>query len=176
MTEQEIHNEQDEQFEALDNDPARELVRDLMRERGWRIPRLAKSLGIKEFIVRRWLNGKRRITIEELVQVAQMGGYSLDEAFGLTPTAKGKSLAPGAFHGELSRSLATIFLTVGNALAEQHGTAELKVVGTETRAGFTQSRGPEPTPATAKDRLDDRARASLGFITDGLRSRRTGTR
>ena len=108
MDDLQITNVVDEEYTPGPKDPAQELVRELMRERGWRIPRLAKALGIKEFIVRRWLNGKRRITIDELVEVARMGGFSLDEAFSLNPR-RGKDSAPGAFHGELSKSLATIF-------------------------------------------------------------------
>jgi plasmid maintenance system antidote protein VapI len=75
--------------DALTSDPqdydeqelARMLMRRLIAERNLRTSGISHLLGQETHTVRRMLNGQRAISLVEVVLIARLGGYSLDEVF-----------------------------------------------------------------------------------------------
>jgi hypothetical protein len=64
---------------------ARRMLEELMEERRWRVPQVAETLGLSVDIVRRWLQGKSRMQLEDMVAIARLKGADLNEVFGLQP-------------------------------------------------------------------------------------------
>jgi hypothetical protein len=62
---------------------AREMLESLMEERRWRVPQVADALGISVDIVRRWIMGKSRMQLDDMVAIARLKGADLNEIFGL---------------------------------------------------------------------------------------------
>src|SRR4051812_11295737 len=58
---------------------ARTMLRRLMAERNIRVGGVAPLLGHETHTIRRMLNGSRNMALEEVVKIATLGGYSLDE-------------------------------------------------------------------------------------------------
>ena len=65
---------------------ARQLLRRLIAERNLRTATIAHMLNVEAHTLRRMLNGSRAIALDEMVAIANYGGYSLDEHFGLMPS------------------------------------------------------------------------------------------
>jgi hypothetical protein len=99
---------------------ARRLLRRLMAERNIRTTQMATVLGEEAHTIRRALNGSRTITLDEVVLIASLGGYSLDEHLlgggGATPrSAAVKSGEP------LENSLSRVFAAIADLLANNGG-------------------------------------------------------
>jgi hypothetical protein len=72
-------NSEVEQLEVQEQ--ARQLLRRLMAELNLRTTGISKVLNVESHTVRRMLNGSRQISLDEMVLMANLGGYSLDEYF-----------------------------------------------------------------------------------------------
>jgi hypothetical protein len=97
---------------------ARKMLRRLMAERNVRTTGMGQVLGIESHTIRRMLNGSRNITLEEIVVIATLGGYSLDEYF-LAGSPRVMSQQPSRaenVEGNLSKVFSAIAeLLAGNA-------------------------------------------------------------
>jgi plasmid maintenance system antidote protein VapI len=88
---------------------ARTMLRRLMADRNMRTTQFASLIGEESHTVRRMLNGSRAITLDEVVKMAVLGGYSLDEAFlQRAQTSTQARSAPQSVDSNLSRVFSAI--------------------------------------------------------------------
>src|SRR5438105_385982 len=104
---------------------ARRMLAELMEERRWRVPQVADALGISVDIVRRWIQGKSRMQIDDMVAVARLKGEDLNELFGLQPTVGGAvpSDVESIVDRKLEAVLGKVVMALGGGAAGMGGGA-----------------------------------------------------
>jgi transcriptional regulator with XRE-family HTH domain len=132
---------------------ARQMLSDLMEERRWRVPQVADALDISVDIVRRWLQGKSRMQLDDMVAVARLKGADLNELFGLQPGST--SGAPADVEELIDRKLEAVISRIVMALAQATGEGE----GKKDRQAY-------------REPLSDSARGSLNKVSAARGRRR----
>ena len=106
---------------------ARKLVRRLMAERNLRTEEMARLVGLEAHTMRRLLKGIRNVTLDEMILIASIGGFSLDEHF-LNRPASPVASQPAAVENNLSR----VFAAIADLLAPNGNTAPASSPPSET--------------------------------------------
>jgi plasmid maintenance system antidote protein VapI len=138
----------------------RQLIRRLMAERNMRTAAVAKLLNVEAHTVRRMLNGSRAIALDELVEVARTGNYSLDELYGLSPSP---AMQSAARQSNVNDGLGRVF----SAIAELLSSAPAGSHNFESREELITQRRGEPAPREMVGRLSQEAQESLSRIVAG---------
>jgi hypothetical protein len=145
---------------------ARQLLRRLMAERNLRTTGISKVLNVEAHTVRRMLNGSRAISLDEMVLIANLGGYSLDAQF---------SLGGASGNGSATRSNACVNDGLGrvfSAIAELLSSAPAGTHNFESRDGLLSQRRSEPAPRDMAAHLSAEAQESLARILAGSAEQR----
>jgi plasmid maintenance system antidote protein VapI len=139
---------------------ARQLLRRLIAERNLRTTGISQILGVETHTLRRMLNGSRAIALDEMVLIARLGGYSLDEHFGLhsNGTSNGGRNSANVNDG-LGRVFAAIAELLSSAPAGSHNF--------ESRDGLLAQRRGEVAPRAMSAQLSVQAQESLARILAG---------
>ena len=130
------------------------LLRRLMAERNLRTSGAAELLGEEPHTVRRMLNGSRAIALSEIVLIARLGGYSLDEIF-----LQAQRPSAAARQGSSEESLSKVFGAIADLLS---GT-----VAPNPQPAQSISYVPRPSKAAASDS----AHGSQRGVATGKRGR-----
>ena len=121
----EIEEQADEVVTRYSTEPqtqARKLLRRLMAERNIRTTGAAVLLGEEAHTVRRMLNGARAMTLDEMVLIATLGGYSLDEHFlHQAPPAR---VAQANKEEILENNLGRVFAAIADLLTSRNPNAQ----------------------------------------------------
>jgi hypothetical protein len=138
---------------------ARQLLRRLMAERNLRTTGISKVLNVESHTVRRMLNGSRAISLDEMVLIARLGGYSLDAQFGLG--GGNGSYATG--RSSNNEGLGRVFQAIAELLSAGAGESRDKLI--------SQYRN-EPAPRDMAAHLSAGAQESLARIVAGVEEKR----
>jgi hypothetical protein len=147
-------------------DLARQLLRRLMAERNMRTTGICQLLNVESHTVRRMLNGSRAISLDELVTIAQLGGYSLDAQFKLGGTATGAGAKRDS--NCVNDSLGKVFAAIADLLSSAPAGAH----NFETRNSLLSQRRAEPAPREMATHLSAQAHESLARIIAGEADKR----
>jgi plasmid maintenance system antidote protein VapI len=128
---------------------ARKMLRRLMADRNMRTTQFASLIGEESHTVRRMLNGSRAITLDDVVKLAVLGAYSLDEAFlQREQTSSQVRSAPQSVDSNLSR----VFSAIAELLspATDAGTPATRYLGINVPRGESASRAQNAEPAAQR--------------------------
>lgn len=105
---------------------ARDMLSNLMDERRWRVPQVADALGLSVDIVRRWLQGKSRMQLDDMVAVAKLADADLNEVFGLAGRAAANSegSVEQLVERKVQEALAKMLVSMVGAPSQSNGAAE----------------------------------------------------
>jgi plasmid maintenance system antidote protein VapI len=150
---------------------ARQLLRRLMADRNLRTDGVSQLIGVEPHTLRRMLNGSRAISLDEMVLIAQLGDYSLDQQFKL---GGGGSVQNSAQIADVNGGLGKVF----GAIAELLSAAPVGAHNFETRDQLLRQRRTEPAPREMVAQLSSGAQESLARIIagEGQSQKRTRTR
>jgi hypothetical protein len=104
---------------TTDQDAARMLLRRLMAERALRTTPASKVLGVETHTLRRMLNGSRAITLQEMITICRLGGYSLDDIFLSGKTSGGPATVRSKSSAGTEESLGRVFSAIAELLTGQ---------------------------------------------------------
>lgn len=147
-------------------DLARQLLRRLMAERNLRTADASRLLNVETHTLRRMLNGSRAIALDEIVIIANYGGYSLDEQFGLHAHKNGSN--GGNRNASVNEGLGRVF----SAIAELLSSAPAGAHNLETRESLMAQRRNEPAPREMTGQLSAKAQEALARIVAGENGQR----
>jgi transcriptional regulator with XRE-family HTH domain len=155
---------------------AQRLIRQVMADRGWRPNQLAAAIGKSPELVRRWLRGDRKIFIEDLINVARLGGISLDQAFGIESDGGGGGVELEQLRVVVNDSLARLIAPVVETLSKavQNMSEAEPALALQDGDALKRLRQAAPAAADARHVLSARASRALDAVTQI--ERQTSTR